>query len=376
MNKTPEVKESRWKLESILLSYYIKYDVLDALIRSVNIKDSVNTVDIYIDLFNLLSNLYGKVLVNDLRIVSAVVDTQYVLISYIMNLVAHYRGFFRNYMHKNTRIYLVYADESCGSHKNFWPSFGTPFNNKAFDFDKINAIVNDQISIIGTLCKYVNDVYYIRSRFSFAIWAYSHIKQAAISDINSTAFVLSYSKYCYMIPAMMVGRPIYQLRPIKHANGDLSIIIRPEVSLLEYYRKLSKKSLAYKAIQTFHPMLMSLMFSFNGCSSMDLTMAANINRTTAIIREGIKDLKLLNGYQSDPGYIYNSLKKFGIQSIFDELSFNHRFYATDIEYQSKIYYTSIESKDITWKINLYDPETLKQLNNTEFQRLPIDLINL
>ena len=90
-----------------------------------------------------------------------------------------------------------------------------------------------------------------------------------------------------------------------------------------------------------------------------------VNITTAIGRvyKAITENKIINGYNTDINFVYNQLELF---SIIDQDNFRLRFNAVDLVFQYRLYCNMSESKDISWLIDLRDPDTVKSINNKYF----------
>ena len=77
-----------------------------------------------------------------------------------------------------------------------------------------------------------------------------------------------------------------------------------------------------------------------------------------------------NDYNTDINFVYNQLELF---SIIDQDNFRLRFNAVDLVFQYRLYCNMSESKDISWLIDLRDPDTVKGINNKYFTDNPLDL---
>ena len=376
MTRQPSANDSRRRLDMLLLSYYIRYEILQQLIAQIPFPTGTTIVDIYIDLYDIFRNFFGDEYVINLRDVMALLETKYAITSYIINIAAHYRGFFRNYLGLNTRIYMVYGAEINGNQKQFYPAFGDKIEIKMYNFDYIQLQINDQLSMINTLTTYINEVYYVYTKSSFPIWTYLNIRRTQTLNPNCVSLLITHDKYCYQVPAMDIGHCTYILRPVKLSGEDHSVIIKPITSLIQYFSKLRPSSTASKLIATFHPSMMSLLMTLNGCKSKNVNMLVNINRTAVAIYGGITSSQMLNGYYTDLPYLYSVLKQYRINDIINELDFEKRFQALDLEFQYKLFSVQYDAKDMSWKKNLSDPETMIHINNHEFSKTPLDLMNL
>ena len=101
-------------IESILLGYYIKYINLEELTaNTIVVSEFANSdnIDIYIDLYDMLKNLYS---------IDIYSNKQFIIVSSVINLVAHMREFYWSRYRVNIRIYLVYGSEESNNHKQFY----------------------------------------------------------------------------------------------------------------------------------------------------------------------------------------------------------------------------------------------------------------
>ena len=355
------MNDTHMTMEGSILSWYVKYDRLIQLMQEVTADTS--EIHFYVDLWSLLNRLYK-------------IDEYYehpnVIVVTLLNLVAHYRNFYRSRYNVRTRFYLIYADESNGSHTQYLPSFGRSEPILPHVYETKKHLVETQLNLLETLCSFIPQVYYVRSRVSFAVWTYDRIKHPS----RMTHFILTTSKYSYQIPAMMYGQQVYVLKPRKSKEGDGSRLVRPDKVLLEYYNKLAPNSPIRNILPQLNPKLLSLLMTFNGCKDKKITAVTNINRAATMLYKAIVANQIMNDYSSDMSFIYSALEPFNIHTIIDRANFENRFRGLDIEFQSKLFEVVPESKDESWFKDLQDPETMKQLNEMYFKDTPIDLLNL
>lgn len=354
------------KIENILLGYYIRFDKLYYLNSLINATENDTTVDIYIDLYNMLKRLYTTDIISDKKLS---------ITTSILNLVAHLRGYYKSRHHVYARIYLVYGDESTSSHINYWPVFGslTEYRN-SLNFNAINSLIETQLELVKIICAYIPNVYYIRKQCTFGVFVYDNIIRET-NNKNIISIILTRSKYVYQIPAVLpASKRVYIFKPSKNNNADISICIDHKNVLLMYFNKLIPGSDSEKYIKKFNPRLLSVLMALNGCHDKNVDMAVNITKASTALHNAIKDKVLLNDYQADIRYVYKVLH--GIHCNIPYDLFENRFYAIDIPFQHGLYSQSIESKDFMWNINLNDPNTIKNINNTYFADNPIDIQNL
>ena len=158
MNKS----DYRANIESILLGYYIKYIKLEEITANtlaVSKYGEMNEVDIYIDLYDMLKKLYTT---------DIYATKQFTIVSSVINLAAHMREFYWSRYNVNTRIFLVYGDETSINHKQFYLAFGGSKICDTRDYEKVNSIVESQLDMIKLLCAYIYGVYFVRKSTDFS----------------------------------------------------------------------------------------------------------------------------------------------------------------------------------------------------------------
>ena len=355
--------DSTYKIESMLYLWYIKYERLAQLMQYV--KSSSDMVNLYVDVRQMISRYYQP---------DTYCGTTNAMTAAIINLIAHMRTYFRFRHRINVRCYLIYGNEA--AHRQFLPRFGTNDYEMTAEYEKKRQFVEDQLKLLDMLCGYIPQVYYIRSETPFSAWTYFRIIQELQNDSSSTHFILSTSKYCYQLPALLLGYNVYTLRPRKSKDGDESEIVNPNQSLLLYYNHLAPNSPIRNILRELNPRLMSLLMALNGCKDKKITAVSNINRASNMLYEAIRTNQIMNDYQTDIEFVYKALESFNIHTIIDLPNLENRFRGLDIYYQSRLYAASPESKNMSWLKDLHDPETMKELNATYFKEIPLDLINL
>jgi uncharacterized UPF0160 family protein len=192
-----------------------------------------------------------------------------------------------------------------------------------------------------------------------------------MANPNIPAVVITKSKYAYQIPAMVDNAVIF--RPKKHDGNDLSYVVYKQHIYRDYFSKISGN----KTLERFdmvNPKLLSAVIAMTGMPDNGLNTVMNTSSAFKMLSEAIVNGKIMNDYNSDIGYLYNALD--GISDYIDFNMFNLRFRAVDLVTQYGIYNSTAESKDISWYINLSDPNAVREINNKYFIDNPLDLNNL
>lgn len=356
------VDDTKIRLESILLGYYIKYDRLRELVEYSFAEIESDHVDIYIDLYDMLKGIYGREIYS---------DKQFVIVSTIINLAAHYRSFFWSRYRVTTRIFLVYGACTLDSHKQFVPTFGDDSFRETLGYANTSNIVRGQLDMIKILCAYINEVYYVERNSNFALFVYDTIK-ANTQYPKIPSIVITKSKYSYQIPALCHEAVLF--RPKKSNKEDVSYPIRHDEVIMQNYNKI-KTNLTLAKLQMINPELLSVMMTMTGLPGYNVKSICNVSAAARMLYDATHGIKRMqNGYNADPMYIYDCLD--GIEAMCDSTTFTFRFNAIDLGYQYKLYMTSPEQIDSSWFINLNDPRAMQDINNKYFANNPLYLDSL
>lgn len=348
-------------------SYYIKYDRLfeinNIIFQSV-FDNNINTseIDVYIDLKNLLSKLYAADVFSNKR---------FSICAAIINLAAHIRGYYKKHHRLWARIFLVYGEDSSFNHRQFYQNFGmqelSPQEN--LKHQETDKFIHSQLELVKILCAYINELYFVHRVTDFSMFTYGNI----LNNPDRLSIVITKSKYVFQVP--IFAKNCFLIRPSKVYNQNSGLM--EDNSYLVY--KNNALSMAYKKhnlekIIKINPELMSLVWTLNGLPEKNVHQLVNITRATKMILDPIESNRLLNQYMSYSDLIYQNL--LNIHTLIDSNSFAYRFYAIDLLYQYMIYDSQVESKDMTWKIDLRDPATIQNINTQYFLDNSLDLMNL
>ena len=340
-------------LESILYSYFIKYGSLIGLLNPLIICRDPNKIDIYIDIYNFIKPVYIKPIIS---------SKKFVIVSQIINLAAHIRGFFRSRYNIPTRIFLVYANETSISHRQYLADFGDDAYKFTLNYNEIHSIVQSQLSLLKILVAYINEVYYIEKTVDFSTFVYSHSAECP----DRLTFAITKNSYAYQLPAMNPN--IYLLRPKKNAG-----LVGHYYAITKYYGSVNSKIIKENLCK-IPPQLLSIMMTLTGIKDNKVKKICNVTSASSIMVKAINNNQIYIGHNSDIEYVYKSLPC--IDKLVSLEDFKNRFLAIDLLYQRVLYDNSIEFMDISWRVDYYDPETVKNINNNYFIDNPLDLNNL
>lgn len=355
MNNKDDIKTN---LEQLLYGYYIKYDKLFAITNECFRDVEADSIDIYIDIYDMLKPIYKQ---------NVYTDKRFVIVSAIINLAAHLRGYYWTRHRVRTRIFLVYGEDLTPSHKQFYQSFGDDEFRMMLNYQENNEFIHSQLELVKILAGYIYDVYYIARKSDFSSFTLTNI----MANQSVPAVIITKSKYAYQIPALCNNAILF--RPRKYNGEDTSFFVNSKNVLRTFFNSSVNEN-TINALPFINPQLLSVLMAMTGLHDCNLKRMMNTTQAVKMLKYAIDHQKIINAYNTDIDYLYNALE--GIVKYSDPVSFKSRFNAVDLLFQSRIYNSTVESKDISWNLNLSDPDTVRHINNTYFADNPLDLNNL
>lgn len=339
---------------SVIYGYYIRYDNLRLIINCNFPNSNADEVFIYIDLRNILMSVGRYISDNQLNI-----NNPLVLTSGIINMVAHYRQFFMSRYNCKTTIFIIDSADNVVADKYI----------KGFQKSKLNGNIAKLYDMnkpfLENLCKYIYNVQYEYTNYDFAT------KAIALNKIENKkeypAFLITKDVFSYQAASI---KDIYVLRP-KKKDGDSSIFISFVNNLYEYYRSVSSSPMRPLVPSKRLSMLMALSRVPTRAIPSLFTLPNAFN----IVSNTDKDFGI------DPIWDIDKYLDTMIQCIDNRgkvrpdmfVEIKNRYMACDAISQVVAYNLSTEAKLYNGIVNLYDPNSVKHINNEYFQSCPLDL---
>jgi hypothetical protein len=345
-------------------AYKVKFERLNELIRPIRNSQPIHTVNIYINLDDFFHSLHRPLTNNEFQVCGVNAGKQ--LISNIFNLAGHYRQWcLRN--HLQCKIYGIYTS-SLRSFKNSiytvdYRKYFKEINDKVnAKFFFINEAIHGSIPLLPVISKYIPDVYMIDSKYLEPSIVPAYISENSFTPdwnilISRDPYDLQYAyrdKWSFISP-----------------KGDNTILVNRN-NFWEYLMErehIDKPDQQSKMI--YYP-----------CDLYILAKAVvgdkfrNIPRLRKIGWKTLFNMldKLLDEHSSDSyavlqNELYQVLK--GKRVSDDDLTNN--LYSVNINNQLKTL-IEIDKTSIDMQIvDVPDYENLKQLNQIQFAKFPINL---
>lgn len=346
-------------IEQIINMNCIKYNRMVEIVNEAFRNSDANEVNIYIDLYSILRPLYKA---------SFDIKDYSVVTSSIINICSHYRSFFKNCYKTYANFYLIFSNNCPMINKQFYYGYNSN-NEKMIESNKlITDMIEYNIKLLELLCPYLPNIHFIKGTFETGTIMYDMICRNSCKS-NNPHIILTKDLYNYQIIPTMNN--VIILRPKKNKGEDESYYIS-NINVIERYIKDREKSMNSEKFSRLMPGMLSMLMTLSSVKNRNIKSLLNISKANMILNTAIENNQIQNGYNSTTSFIWDlfqndfNISKDGLES---------RFKAIDIVTQQRIYMNTPESKNIKI-LNLYDPKTIKIINNQYFITNPLDLERL
>lgn len=159
------IDENMTIVEKILHSKKLNYKDLKEISDPYFKDNKCETINIFIDLFDILKQLYSPQLIEEFKTIRT--TTKMNMISEIINIVGHYRHFFVTRYNKFTTIVLYYSTKEDSYLKTINPDYKKDFYNKRLikeknsEFYVVNKVINDCLTVVKEYLNYIPHAYLV-----------------------------------------------------------------------------------------------------------------------------------------------------------------------------------------------------------------------
>ena len=336
---------------NFIYSYYVKYSRFTELINKEFAGSSATEVNLLIDVGDILckveaySRMYNVPPSNDL-----------VLMAGLINLVAHYRQFFKTRYGCTTKIWLIDSRDNSIS-----PLYDKSFRPK---------IPGEQYMIDGSIfdamCRYIPDVQYVYGRVDFATIASFII---GYHDSIFPYIALTKDPYEFQLCAR---KNVWVLRPKKKNKDDISYLVNNTNAIYYYCKETFKK---IPCTMNYPTDIIGIIMALTRVPTRGLKSMYSLDNALNILNYRISKSSVALKYPWDPQLFFNGLDQCVNRSINKDIpQLVNRFKAVDSVYFQLLGYKEMpESKIYNGIINLYDPKGMQEINEKYFKNYPLDL---
>ena len=352
----------------ILFSNYIKYNKLMEVTQQAFAGSNSNNVNIYLDMYDMVSNIYRK----DYEI-----EDQSIIASSIINLCAHLRAYYLSRHRVETKIFIVYSTNTNSLQERLCPGYNCRMIERMND-GRLNKLILYNINLLKTLCPYLDKIYMVSgSDFEPSVVIYDLILKEAAINITTPNIVITRSPYAYQIPAMNNNTVIF--RPKKYNGEDVSYLINNKNCIIRFIidtRRMSIDEKRLAIINRINPEFLGIIMGMTNLSCRSIKSLFEINTVLNYLDKAISDHLILNNYNTDIDSVINILAGYNPRILSYGFTLSSRCKAIDLVYQHRIYYQTVFASDNSYLIDLIDDNSVRAINNEYFKKYPLDLNRL
>lgn len=346
---------------SIMISEYIKYELLSDLTLESFKGSNATKVNIYIDLYQIMRKLYRS---------DVIIDYPTALAVGVLNMVAHYRSFYRKYFDCDSRVFLVYTNNRMIYNEKYYPNYNKAENDKVeYNANMTNFIVRN-MAILREFTKYINDVYFVQAPFEVSAMI---IKLAEVYGEGNPNIVHSTSKLALQLPGVMKNTVIFKH---KYMSGECKAKVIVSPNNIEEFISIDGKNPTENTLSNarlLNPGMLSLLMALSGFNSRNIHTLISYTTVLKLLYKLILEGQIPNSYIFDLSILKDPIEKLvkNGEEVYKQLQ--DRFMAVDMLYQSKLYESSSYFQDNSYMVNLTDPDMIKSINDNYFRGNPIDV---
>ena len=361
---------NNFSAQQLILSNYIKYDILKGICGSVfggvN-PDDLKSVNIYIDLYSVLYSLYAG------SYEPALDKGEWDIAAGIINMISHYRTFFRGY-NIETKFFFVYSNNYSVDKTKLVPEYNSDMEYRMnYSCSAIHNSILENIQLVDQIAKYVNDVTFISSNTADVSVLMYHVYWMNNFDNNKDFnIIISKDHVVYQLLALMPKTIVF--RPKKYKGVDSSFFISSIGNgLLQSFIDHSNCKLQYDG--NISNALYSFILAATKVPQRGLPSLVGVTQLIKELNKVIELPDVLNGYHQNP---LDLCERFPMK-INTKLQHGNiigRFKAIDAVQGYAEYSNSPERLLYKGMQNLYDPNGLHEIDTKYFSEWHLNLENM
>lgn len=339
---------------------FIKYPDLKKLTLGAFAGSTSEELNIYIDLYSMLLELYRR---------DITFNSPNVITSTIINLCAHMRSYYTIHHNVSTKFFIVYGD-TFGYNKLFMPGYNSANDDKMFKNPFMMEKVHFNLNLLEILCPYLPGIYFI-SRPYESMTIIADIMHKEYDSKQIPSLILSRDPNCIQLTSY--GAVLF----FNNKKNGVIYYADKQYAINSYLLKLHNGTNCDNMfkIAGLSGDLLNILITLSSLRSRGIPALYPMNKAINIVKAAMERGSILNGLNTDPRFIYQGLFV-GEECKIDIDSFSMRFKAIDLTTQYMAYQNDPMSKDTSYKKDLIDVEAVQAINNEYFRDNPIDLNRL
>lgn len=339
-------------VEQMLYSRFIKYSALKRIIDKEFNGSNATEINIYIDLYSLFTMLYN----------CDGFMSPYSICSASINYCAHFRDFFRSRYGVDSNIILVYSTNTCETNRRFLPEYNSKYQNRIIHNNRIENVVKVNMTLLSIIAPYLPKIYLKTGGADSAVIIKNLIDSNILPD--NPNLVVSKSTSMFMLPVN--ARNAVVVRKRNYDGEDCSFSYNRNDCLDWFVSETKNLNISQNH---FRQNLITMIMLLIGAPDLGIKALCHVSKALDISDH------IPAGYELDIEKIYGEYSK-ACKNHLSPQAFAARFNALDLVTQTALYKTLPESDLNQFKIDSYDPDEVRRVNDKYFKSCPIDLERL
>ena len=356
--------------QQLILSNYIKYERLTELCTTVfgSVDPSaLKSINIYIDLYSTLYNLYTGTYEQSLD------KGEWDIAAGIVNMISHYRKFFRGY-NIDTKFFFVYSNNYSINKTKLVPEYNSDMDYKMnYSCSAIHNSILENLQLVDQITKYVNNTAFISSNNTdTSVLMYRIMVDNINEGINDFNIIISKDIVVHQLLALVPNTIVF--RPKKYKGQDSSYFISSVgPGLIQSFIDNTKSAAKYNGgISTG---LYSFILAATKVPQRGLPALIAPSALIKELSEIVQRPDVLNGYHQNPLDICERLPSKMCMKL-QHGNITGRFKAIDAIQGFSEYINSPERLLYKGMQNLYDPNGLHEIDTKYFSNWHLNLENM
>lgn len=340
---------------------FIRYPELKKLTLEAFAGNTSEELNIYIDLYSMLLELYRR---------DITFNSPNVITSTIINLCAHMRSYYVIHHNVSTKFFIIYGD-TFGYNKLFIPGYNVTNDDKMFKNPFMVEKVHFNLNLLEILCPYLPGIYFISKPYEPMVIITDIMHKEIASGNIAPSLVLSRDPNCIQLTSY--GAVLF----FNNKKNGVIYHADKKYAINSYLLKLHNGTNCDNMFKVagLSGDLLNILITLSSLRSRGIPALYPMNKAINIVNAAVERGSILNGLNTDAQFIYQGLFV-GEECKISIDSFCMRFKAIDLTTQYMAYQYDSISKDTSYKTDLIDVEAVQAINNEYFRDNPIDLNRL
>ena len=348
--------------ELLVFKNYIKFDTLDVLFKKEFTGDKSDYVNVYIDLFSLLSDLYRVTITaqgSPIRIASA-----------IINMGIHFRNFFgKRGLYSN--IFFIFSPNISQNNIKYQKDWYIEYRNRMTANPNSLNNIKTALDLINTLMPSIPDMFLKIGTASPVVMSFDIIRQLVNNGFDRPCIYVTRDPYAFQLPAVMPNVVVF-FKQYKMNGLDCSFSFNYNNCLNEYIRYIRNVEVQ----EPLNPIWMTPYMILGGLGKYPAKYGVHPLLSYERVLQLICGLASLHSNFS-PEEIYQGFKTiYGGNKVITLEDIQNRYKCLDIYHQLVEYSVLPESKEFGWIAQKPDMQTLWDINNKYFKDCPLSIDKL